>query len=172
MNNLYNEPSFEIKLGNAVGIALISQFLADIIFSIIDGNIIETDLILSDISIYYGAAASGIVLVLLPSNMDKLELIVFAAVTFQYASNLVSSQTGEGFIINERSIVFDILLAEILTTVFDRKSLNDYYNKLNKRHHFIDEEYETDKTSFEFLFFLFLSNLINYPRRNSNTTKK
>lgn len=153
------------RLANTVGIAMISQFLADIIFSLVDDNILKTDVIVSEVSIYFGTTATAIVIFALPENVDRLETIVISIVTYNYFTALAQNDFDLDFEIDAKEIVFTIILVELFTITFDKKSLNDYINKYNQRHHIVAPLRKTDKNSFEFLFIIFISNLIAYPLR-------
>ncbi len=160
-NNHYNI----VRLGNTVGIAVISQFFADIIVSLVDDNILTTDVILSDISVYFGAVATAFVIFALPETADRLEIIAISTVTYNYFTSLAENDFNVDFEINTQEIVFTIILVELFTLAFDRKSLNDFINKYNERHHIIAPELDTNKNSLEFLILIFVSNLISYPFR-------
>ncbi len=161
------------KLANGVGIGLISQFFADIIFTIATSNIILGDILISDISLYYGAASAGLITAYLAPFLDKFAIVPFSVITFAYVNNLVDSLSKDNdFYIDEQNIVFDIIVTEIVLFLFDRTAVPDYYNHLYERKFHQNPHLNADKTSFEFLFILMITNLIGFYDLNSIKKKE
>lgn len=152
--------SLKKRLANGVGIGLISQFFADIIFTIATENIISTDIIISDVGLYYGAASAGIVAALFSYHLDKLALIPLSAITFAYVNNLVVSKDNE-IILNTENIVFDIILTYVVTLLIDNTAINDYYNHKYQKKYQYSLNLNTDKSSLNFLFILTISNMLS-----------
>lgn len=162
-NNRVKLKNLPKKLANGVGIGIISQFFADIIFTIVTSNIVLGDIIISDVSLYYGAASAGLITAYLAPFLDKFAIVPFSVITFAYVNNLVDSLSNENdFYIDEQNIVFDIIVTEIVLFLSDRTAVPDYYNHLYERKYHQNPHLNTDKTSFEFLFILMLSNLIGF----------
>ncbi len=172
-NNRVKLKDLPKKLANGVGIGIISQFFADIIFTTVTSNIVLGDIIISDVSLYYGAASAGLITAYLAPFLDKFAIVPFSAITFAYANNLVDSLSNENdFYIDEQNIVFDIIVTEIVLFLSDRTAVPDYYNHLYERKFHQNPHLNTDKTSFEFLFILMLSNLIGFYDFGSKKNKE
>ena len=154
------------RFANGVGIGLISQFFADTLFSLLSDNITKTDIVISDISLYYAAAAAGAMGGILGPYMDRFAIVAFSTVTFAYVNNLVDDLTGnDKFYLSTEDIVFDIIVTIIVVYMIDDKSINDYWNHYYERHMIDHPRYNSDRTSFEFLFILTIVNLLNFRQK-------
>lgn len=153
------------RLANYVGIAIISQFFADLVFSVLDDNILETDVIVSDVSLYSAATMTALVVFGLPKNIPRLELIIIATISYEYFKSLTNEITGKPANLEPSNIIFTVILVEIISLTFDKKAINDYINKYNQRNNIAAPVLDTSKNSIEFLFYIFLGNLISYPIR-------
>lgn len=152
-----------IGFANGVGIGLISQFFADIIFSLISDNVLETDVIISDISLYYAAASAGAIAGILGPFMDRFAIVFFSVVTFAFVNNYVQYLRGRrDFDLTNEDIIFNIIVTIVVIYCFDKKAIPDYLNHYYERHCVDHPRYNSDKSSFEFLFILCISNLINF----------
>lgn len=154
-----------IRLANIVSRAVISQFAADVIVSLIDDNILKTDIVISDTEVYFGAIITALVIFALPKTADRLEIIAIASVTYNYFINLARNDFDFDFKINTQEIVFTIVLTELFTITFDKTAINDYYNKYIRRHHLPCPELPTTKSEVSLLTLIFISNIITYPIR-------
>lgn len=148
---------------NGVGIGIISQFFADIIYSLLNDNITKTDIVISDISLYYASASAGAIAGILGPFMDRFAVVAFSTTTFVFVNNIMDDITNKKeFNIDSQGLIFDILLTEIVIYCFDKKAINDYYNHYFDRKMIEHPKYNSDKTSFEFLFVLAIVNLLNF----------
>lgn len=126
------------QLTEAIIGALIAQFSVDIFFSIFftDNNIIINDIRDPDISLYYGALASGIVVGLSNKYLDRIGTIFLATTFFVITNNTVNYFLNEDeYDIDSKDLIFDIIASVILVYLFDPKAKYDYINHYNYRHH-------------------------------------
>lgn len=126
------------QLAEAIIGAITAQFSVDIFFSIFftDDNILIDDIRNPDISLYYGALASGIIVGLSNKYLDRIGTIILATTFFAIANNIVNYLLNEDeYDIDSKDLIFDIVASIILVYLFDPKAKYDYINHYNYRHH-------------------------------------
>ncbi|MGM9971262.1 MAG: hypothetical protein ACI35W_02500 [Anaeroplasmataceae bacterium] len=134
----FDKKTTEERLTEAIIGALLAQFSVDIFFSIFftDNNIIIDDIRETDIALYYGALASGIVVGLSNKYLDRIGTIFLATTFFAIANNTVNYFLNEEeYDIDSEDLIFDIIASVILVYLFDPKAKYDYINHYNYRHH-------------------------------------
>lgn len=150
-------PSF--ATGMITGVII--QFLGDVIFSTIySGNsVIEEDIEISSVPEYYAAAISGGITGFISLYMDRFAVAFFSNVTYAFTNNFIAAQLNETeFDIAGDQIIFDIIVTEIILYLFDRTSVNDFINHRNERLCINTAPLDADKSIFDIIFIVFITN--------------
>ncbi len=141
--------------------AIIAQYSVDIFFSIFftNNNIIIDDIRKPDISLYYGALASGIVVGLSNKYLDRIGTIIIATAFFSITNNTINYFIGiKDYDINTNDLIFDIIASIILVYLFDPKAKYDYINHYNYRHHIPLRIPNTNRTILDTLIIIIVLN--------------
>ncbi len=125
------------SITNAIMGAVIGQFLTDLYFSIFfnEDTLLERDLRVSSIALYYASVASGIIIGICGQYMDKFAIIIIATTFFAFVNNLMDSLINETeFEIPNTELVESIIATIILIYIFSPRARNDYINHYYERH--------------------------------------
>lgn len=150
---------------NGAKIGVISQFISDIILSLLlyNEDLITNDINISSIASYYAAAISGAMIAVLSIYMDPFAIILFSNVTYSYVYELVNNNYNYNNLnIRPREIIFDTVLIIILTYAFDPTAHNQYFRYKQKRLG-VEPTYQRRDRPFTLsIFFLVLINAYNF----------
>lgn len=150
---------------NGAKIGVISQFISDIVLSLLLYNekLIINDVKVSPIASYYAAAASGAMIAVLSIYMDPFAIILFSNITYDYVYEIVNNDFNpESINIRPREIVFDTVLIIILTYLFDPTAHNQYLRYRQKKKG-IEPTYGRQNRPIALtIFFLVLINAYNF----------
>lgn len=163
------------NLLNGAKMGILSQFLSDIILSILLYNetIIVNDIKISRISSYYAAVASGITYSVLAIFMDPFAIVLFSNVAYSYVLNLVNSELDNiDFSIRPKEIIFDSGISILLLYAFDPTAHNQYKRYWQKRCGIEPTIKRSDRNMGLMIFFIILTNTYGFLKiqnNNSNT---
>lgn len=163
---------------NGAKMGVISQFVADIVLSLLLYNekIIIEDIKISGIASYYAAVFSGMMGSFLSIYMDPFATTLFTVVTYAYTFALVNSlKNKEPIELHPVEMVFDTGVSILLIYAFDPTSKNQYYRYSEKRHFIEPIHKRMDRSLGQNLFitvlvntygFLKLQNRLNNENQN------
>lgn len=121
---------------NGAKFGVISQFLSDIILSLLLSNelIVIEDIKLSEVSAYYASVASGMMGGLLSIFLDPFAMVLFTIITYAYVFNFFEIILNNAeFIVKPKEIIFDALVTIILIYCFDPTAHSQYLRYKQKR---------------------------------------
>ena len=105
---------------NGAKSGIYSQFIADIVVSVLlyQNQIIEKDIIVSEISSYYAAVASGMLSGFLIIYMDPFATAIFSSIAYTFVFEIVEYQTiNDPIELDAEEIISDEFLTRELSVV-------------------------------------------------------
>lgn len=125
-----------------------------------------------NIPTYYAAAASGGIGAFSGVFMDRFAVNAITNTTFTTTNNFVDSKINETeFDITTQELVFDIIITEILIYLFDPTAKADYENHYFERHHLAHEHERTNKTIWQTIFIVVITNTY-FSFKNSSKSRQ
>lgn len=159
---------------NGAKSGIYSQFIADIVVSVLlyQNQIIEKDIIVSEISSYYAAVASGMLSGFLIIYMDPFATAIFSSIAYTFVFEIVEYQTiNDPIELDAEEIISDAVFAVILLYLFDPVAHNQYLRYQQKRH-LIEPTYKRmDRTNAQNIFFIVLVNTFSIFSIDDNKLK-
>lgn len=153
------------NLLNGARMGILSQFLSDIILSLLlfNQDIVIKDIRISRISSYYAAVASGITYSVLAIFMDPFAIVLFSNAAYSYVLNLVNSELDNtDFNIRPREIIFDSGVSILLLYAFDPTAHSQYRRYWQKRCGIEPTIKRSDRNIGLMIFFIVLTNTYGF----------
>lgn len=148
---------------------IISQFVSDIVISLLLYNetIVINDIKISEVASYYASTATGITSAVLAIYLDPFAIVLFASVVYEYVFNLISSITNSEVVeFGTIDVVFDSIVTIILIYCFDPVAHNQYIRYKEKRHLVEPTHKRMNRSLFQTIFFIVLSNTYTFFKNN------
>ena len=153
---------------------IISQFLADIILSILlyEEKIIIEDIKISETTSYYASTVSGMVAGFLSIYLDPIALIPFTTIAYGYTYEIAD------YIFNQNPIeytpvedVFDICITILFIFLFDPVSRYQYERFWQKRHYIEPTLPRKDRSLGTIIFITVFSSTYGFLKLTKNNKK-
>ena len=147
------------NLLNGAKMGVLSQFLTDIILSILLYNeeIIINDIKVSSLASYYASVTSGALVAFLSIYMDPFAIVLFSTFAYAYVYQIMEYKINKKEIkIRPREIIFDTGVSIILIYSFDPIAHNQYLRYQQKKHYIEPTYQRMDRSITQTIFFITL----------------
>lgn len=144
---------------------LISQFLSDIIVSILLYNqtIVINDIKISKTDAYASSIISGITASVLSIYLDPFALVLISSFAYEYTFNIVANYNNKSIKeFNVKDIIFDSIVSIILIYLFDPTAHNQYIRYKEKRYLLKPQHKRMNRSLAQTIFFIVLTNTYNF----------
>ncbi len=154
---------------NGAKSGIVSQFLSDIILSILlyNENIIKNDIKISSIPAYFAATATGMLTGLLIIYLDPIAIVAFTTIFYDIIFEIVDFKLNKDPItlapIDE---IFDVGLTIILIIVFDPTARHQYLRYSQKRQFIEPTLNRLDRTPTLTIFITVLTTTYSFLKTN------
>ncbi len=154
---------------NGAKSGIVSQFLSDIILSILlyNENIIINDIKVSSTPAYYAATATGMLTGLLIIYLDPIAIIAFTTIFYDFVFEIVDFKLNKDPItLTPIEETFDIGLTIILLVIFDPTARHQYLRYYQKRHYIEPTLNRLDRTPALTIFITILTSTYSFLKIN------